>query len=67
MSSIEDSLCEEIQRRAKLGLLKYGVTMERSDLSELDWLRHARDEAMDQCVYLTRLITDKEKALENSQ
>ena len=46
-----------------IGLKKYGVTMERTDLSELDWLRHARDEAMDLCVYLTRLIVDKEKAL----
>lgn len=67
MSKIEDKLCEEIQRRAELGLKKYGVTMERTDLSELDWLRHARDEAMDLCVYLTRLIVDKEKALENNQ
>ena len=60
MSAIEDKLCQEIQRRAQLGLEKYGVTMERTDLNELTWLRHARAEAMDLCVYLTRLITDKE-------
>lgn len=63
MSKIEDKLCEEIQRRAQLGLKKYGVTMERTDLNDLVWLCHARDEAMDLCVYLTRLISDKEKEL----
>lgn len=46
-----------------MGLSKYGTTMERTDLNEVDWLRHARDEAMDLAVYLTRLIDDKTKAV----
>lgn len=64
MSAIENKLCEEIKRRAEFGLKKYGVTMERTDLSELEWLIHARDEAMDLCVYLTRLIEDKKVCYE---
>lgn len=62
MSRIEDEVCRLIQQRADMGLAKYGVTMERGDLSELDWLKHAREEAMDMAIYLTRLIDDKEKA-----
>lgn len=63
MSKIEDEVCRLIQARADFGLNKYGVSVERTDLSEIDWLKHARDEAMDLAVYLTRLIDDKTKNL----
>ena len=61
MSKIEDSVSEKLKNRAEIGLKKYGVTMERTDLKTLDWLRHAQEEAMDMAVYLERLIQDKEK------
>ena len=57
MSKIEDSVCEKILSRAKVGKAKYGTTMERTDLSRLDWLKHAQEEAMDMVVYLEKLIT----------
>jgi hypothetical protein len=63
MSKHEDEVCRLIQVRADMGLSKYGTTMERTDLNEVDWLRHARDEAMDLAVYLTRLIDDKTKTI----
>lgn len=44
--------------RAAVGLQKYGVNTTRSDLSMVDWLRHAQDEAMDLAVYLERIIQD---------
>ena len=56
MSRVEDSVARKIQERAAVGLAKYGVTMERTDLSRLDWLIHAQEEAMDLAVYLERLI-----------
>jgi len=55
MSKIEDEVCEEIQERAKRGLNKYGVTMEREDLTTVEWLQHALEEALDLAVYLKRL------------
>jgi len=61
MSRHEEEVVRLIRLRADMGLQKYGVTMERDDLSEVDWLKHARDEAMDWAVYLTRLIDDKTK------
>jgi hypothetical protein len=63
MSRHEDEVCRLIQRRSDMGLAKYGVTMERDDLSEIEWLMHARDEAMDLAIYLTRLIHDKKNGL----
>tara|TARA_R110002050_G_scaffold206780_1_gene342787 strand:- start:362 stop:553 length:192 start_codon:yes stop_codon:yes gene_type:complete len=60
MSKIEDSVREKLRVRAEIGLDKYGVTMERTDLNELEWLNHAQEEAMDLAVYLERLIQDYE-------
>lgn len=66
MSKIEDTVCEKIQRRAEFGLKKYGVTLERDDLTELDWLIHAQEEAMDLCGYLEVLIQKKRAMIEGT-
>lgn len=56
MSRIEDEVCKKIQERAEVGKRKYGVTMETANLSHLEWLVHAQEEAMDLCVYLQKCI-----------
>lgn len=61
MSRVEDRVCRLLQERADMGLVKYGVTMERGDLNTKQWLNHARDEALDLAVYLTKLIDDYDK------
>ena len=50
MSRIEDEVCEKIQGRAKVGEAKYGVTMERADLTLLEWLQQLQEELMDAAV-----------------
>ena len=42
--------------RSEVGIAKYGKTLMRDDLSCLDWLRHAQEEAMDMANYLEVLI-----------
>lgn len=64
MSKYEDAVCEKIQNRAQFGLHKYGVTLERNDLDELDWLIHAQEEAMDLANYLEVLIQRKRAVIE---
>lgn len=59
MSAIEDEVARKILERAEFGLGKYGVTVERTDLSTLDWLVHTQEELMDAVVYLERLICDE--------
>lgn len=56
MSKIEDSVSKKILDRAEIGRKKYGVTMERSDLSAVEWLQHAQEEAMDMAVYLEKIM-----------
>jgi len=41
--------------RANRGLIKYGVTTERTDLNVLEWLQHLQEELLDAAVYIERL------------
>jgi len=50
-----ESVRARLMRRSVVGLEKYGVTTERSDLSMLDWLQHLQDELLDGSVYVEKL------------
>ena len=54
--TIVESVRAKLLQRAERGVKKYGVTMDRNDLTELEWLVHAQEEAMDLAVYLEKLI-----------
>jgi hypothetical protein len=54
--AIVESVREKLRSRAEVGHRKYGVTMERTDLTHRQWLVHAQEEAMDLAVYLEKLI-----------
>ncbi len=43
--------------RSDLGYNKYGTTLDRDDLSVLDWIQHAQEEHMDAILYLEKLKT----------
>ena len=45
----------KLYERSKVGIKKYNTTLDRDDLSPLEWLNHAQDEAVDLCLYLERL------------
>lgn len=56
---INQSVIDKISKRAAVGLKKYGVGPDRNDLTEIQWLEHAQQEAMDLAVYLEKLIQEK--------
>lgn len=56
MSKIEDAVIAKINARAAAGVIKYGVSMERGDLSRLDWLNHLQQELIDGLAYIEKLI-----------
>jgi hypothetical protein len=47
--------------RSEAGIKKYGTNLERKDLSTLEWINHAQEEAMDFVLYLERLKQEHEK------
>lgn len=55
VTGIEALVCREIARRQQLGIQKYGVTVDESPLALIEWVRHAKEEALDLAVYLTKL------------
>ncbi len=54
--SIVDSIIDEHIKRAEMGKEKYNTTLDRTDLSVLDYLQHAKEEAMDLALYLEKVI-----------
>ena len=64
---IEESVIKKIEDRRHRGHEKYKTTMERTDLSTVEWLRHAQEEALDLAIYLEKLIQEESKKLPSYQ
>jgi hypothetical protein len=56
MSNILDETIKDLYKREIRGLKEYGTTMDRTDLSQDEWLQHAYEEALDLALYLKKLI-----------
>ena len=55
MTNLLKDLISEFENREQRGFLKYGTTMDRTDLSLSEWVQHALEEAMDLSLYLTKI------------
>ena len=55
--SIVQAVIRKFQERSDVGVKKYGVTLDRTDLKVLDWIQHAQEELMDGILYLEKLKT----------
>jgi len=53
--TVVDSIVDSFISRAAKGKTKYGSTLDRQDLSTLEWIRHAQEELMDGILYLEKL------------
>lgn len=53
--SIVQTVINSFIERAKKGKQKYGVDLDRTDLSILEWIEHAQQEHMDAILYLEKL------------
>jgi hypothetical protein len=56
MSQVTEQVINDIKARELKGLETYGVTMDRDDLTQDEWLVHAYEEALDFALYLRKLI-----------
>ena len=57
--AITDAVVVQLRTRAKKGKLKYGTTMERDDLTLMEWLQHLQEELMDAVVYIEKIKGEK--------
>jgi hypothetical protein len=60
MSRILYSIIDDLLSREDKGIKEYGTTMDRTDLTEQDWLQHAYEEALDLAIYLKKIIKTKQ-------
>lgn len=58
---VVDSIVDQFIDRASFGRQKYGVGMDREDLSILEWLDHAQEEAMDFTLYIQKIKLELKK------
>jgi hypothetical protein len=56
MSQVTEQVINDIKAREVKGLETYGVTMDRTDLTQDQWLQHAYEESLDFCIYLKKLL-----------
>jgi IS1 family transposase len=54
----EGRICADIAKRQQLGVKKYGVTVEKSNLTLRQWLQHSYEETLDNAVYLKRAMEE---------
>ena len=47
--------------RSETGIKKYGRTLDRDDLSFLDWLTHLQEELMDATLYIEKLKKEAQR------
>ena len=55
MDSIVRKVIDSFKKRSERGLEKYGTTLERNDLTHLEWLQHLQEELMDATIYIEKL------------
>jgi hypothetical protein len=55
LDSIVQSVIDKFKERSILGKNKYVTDLDRTDLSVLEWIKHAQEEHMDAILYLEKL------------
>ena len=58
-STILQQVIADMKVREERGLMKYGTTVDRTDLTQEQWLQHAYEEALDLAIYLKKVMSMK--------
>lgn len=53
--SVVESVVSKFRERSCVGIEKYDTTLDRKDLSTLEWITHLQEELMDAILYVERL------------
>ena len=59
MQEEEDTIVKGVissfKQRSNIGIKKYNKTLDRDDLSTIQWLQHLQEELMDATLYIEKL------------
>ena len=62
LDSVVKSVMKKYIERSLIGKKKYGTTLDREDLTIVEWINHTQEELMDATLYLEKLkktLTEK--------
>ncbi|MEE7460658.1 hypothetical protein MFUR16E_04590 [Methylobacterium fujisawaense] len=62
IDTVVEAVRADLLARSQVGIQKYGVTLDRTDLNLRDWLQHAYEETLNQANYLKRAIIEIDSA-----
>jgi len=65
--SVVFSIIKQFQQRSEVGMAKYGVNLDRTDLTMLQWIQHAQEEHMDAILYLEKIKQIEQNRLKLSE
>jgi len=54
------NVINKLNNRSKIGIDKYGTTLENNNLELKQWLIHLQEELMDSCNYIEKLLIELE-------
>ena len=60
LQDTETLVCQDIMERQQLGIKKYGTTLANNPAPLIQWLQEAYEEALDQVLYLKRVMQEIE-------
>jgi len=67
LDSVVTAVLQKYKERSLVGKKKYGTTLDREDLTLVEWVNHTQEELMDATLYLEKLKkTLIEKGLGNA-
>lgn len=64
VDNIVKSVLTKYVNRSMIGFRKYGKTLDRDDLSVVEWLTHLQEELMDATLYIERFKREMLKVKE---
>mgnify|MGYP005736297545 CR=1 FL=1 len=67
LDSVVKSVIEKFAKRAAVGKKKYGTTLDREDLTNIEWLTHLQEELMDATLYIEKIKKTQELNLSENE
>ena len=53
----------DLRAREKMGIEKYGVSVDKAKLETLQWMQHAYEESLDHAIYMKKLILEAHRQI----
>ena len=57
----------DLRAREKMGIEKYGVSVDKAKLDTIQWMQHAYEESLDHAIYMKKIILEAHRQIERAK